>query len=414
MTGDSRRFSGDSWCQGLRSIGMAATQTEPVSRSSAEIPTFDPLRIAEVQRRHELLAEYLHLRQLDALLLKRCANSSWLTCGGELQRPGGCEPMAALLATPDARVALTNNVDSPLLFDGPLNGLGFQLKERPWHEPCDRLCEEICRGRRVGCDLPHPGTELVDADLADFRRRLNNWEEPLLRELGRDLAHAVEATCRNCAEGATESELAGEVQHRLARHLIAAVRVQVLSDGRGERYRHWGFSDAPIRKFATVAVVGRRQGLHLGVARTFAFGQPPDRLLQSLHHAGLLLGTALYFSQAGWTISDVWSRVQRIYEKFGAADEWRLADQGELTGYEPCEQRVGPGVAQTLAAGHAVHWHPSVGPALLGESLLVQPQGQTLLTLTRQWPLMTVAIKGTPIELPGLLIREPETDWAVG
>ncbi len=393
---------------------MPATQAEHTSRSSAEFRAYDPQRGAEVDRRHGLLAEYLHLKELDALLLRRPANIAWLTCGGDVQRTGCCDPIVAVLLTPDARVVLTSNVDSSLLFDGPLSGLGFQLKERPWQQPRELLWQDVCRGRKVGVDLPLPGAVTVDTDLAEFRCRLCEAEFAHLRELGRDLAHAVEATCRNCEEGAAECEIAGQLLHRLARHLMTPVRVQVLSDGRGERYRHWGYGDAPVRRYATISVLARRHGLHLGVARTFSFGTPPERLLDALHHTGMLLGTALYFSQAGWTADEVWSRVQRIYEKYGAADEWRLADQGEVVGYEACEQSLGPESSFHLSEGMPIFWYPSVGPAMAGDSILIQPQGQALLTTGRQWPLLTVSIKGTPIELPGLLQREPTEAWAVG
>ncbi|MFV0442396.1 MAG: M24 family metallopeptidase [Planctomycetaceae bacterium] len=393
---------------------MPATQTEYVSRSSADFPAFNPARCEEVQRRHGLLAEFMHLQGADALLLQRPANMAWLTCGGDVLRAGSCQPTATVFLTRDARLVLTNNVDSAWLFDGPLNGLGLQVKERPWHEGREQLCVDLCRGRTVVTDLPGGELPSLDRELSQFRTRLNQHEEPLLRDLARDVTHAVEATCRTCREGTAESEMAGQVMHRLAHHQVAPVRVQVVSDGRGERYRHYGYTDAPIRGFATVAAVGRRNGLHVGCARTFAFGTPSERLQQSHYHASLLLGAAFYFSQTGWSIDDTWTRLQRIYEKFGAVDEWRLADQGEITGYEACEQIVAPGVKALLQTGQPVHWHPSVGPAVVGDTVLVQAEGQACLTRSIQWPMLTVSVKGTPIELPGILIRDQHEEWAIG
>jgi hypothetical protein len=389
---------------------MPATQSEPLSRSSTEFPAYNPERADEVQRRHELLAEFLRLRRADALLLRRASNISWLTCGAEVLRSGSCESTAAIFVTPDARVVLANNIDSPWLFDGPLCGLGFLVKERAWHESRSLLACDLCRGRKVLSDTPLPETESAETELAQFRTRLGALEEPLLRELGRDLAHAVEATCRHCVAGSSEAEIAGQVMHRLAHHQVAPVRVQVMSDGRGQRYRHWGFGDAPVRRYAIVAAVGRRNGLHAGVVRTVAFGDPPEELLRSHHHASLLLGTGVYFSQAGWSVAQVWQRLQRIFEKFGAPDEWRLADQGEICGYEPCEQLLTPDAGAKLQSGQPVFWHPSVGLAMTGETLLVQGEGQTCLTRSPQWPLLTVAIKGTEIELPGILARPARED----
>ncbi|MCA9056286.1 MAG: M24 family metallopeptidase, partial [Planctomycetaceae bacterium] len=173
-------------------------------------------------------------------------------------------------------------------------------------------------------------------------------------------------------------------------------------------------SDAPVRRYATVAAVGRRQGLHVGITRTVAFGTPPSQLLDAHHHASMLLGTAVYFSQSGWKIGDVWARIRRIYEKFGAADEWRLADQGEVCGYEPCEAAILPGSDVVLQAGQPVFWHPSIGPATAGDTVLIQPGGQVCLTHAPQWPQLAVSVKGTTIELPGVLVRDGHEDWAVG
>jgi Xaa-Pro dipeptidase len=393
---------------------MPVTQAEPVTRSSAEFPVFSPERSDEVQRRHDLLAEFLRLRGADALLLQRPSNIAWLTCGGDVLRSGSCQSTAAVFLTPEARVVLTNNVDSSWLFDGPLCGLGFQVKERAWHERRDLLACDLCRGRKVVSDAPLAGTDVAETEIAQFRTRLNGLEEQLLRELGRDLTHAIEATCRTCTDGSTESEIAGQIMHRLAHHQIAPVRVQVMSDGRGQRYRHWGYSDAPVRRYAVVSAVGRRNGLHLGISRTVAFGDPPEDLLQAHHHASLLLGTAFYFSQAGWTVDETWQRLQRIYAKFGASDEWRAADQGETCGYEACEQLIAPGCTTRLQAGQPIFWRPSVGPAVAGDSLLVQAEGQTCLTRGPQWPFLTVSIKGTSIDLPGILVREATEEWAVG
>ena len=393
---------------------MPITQTEPVSRSSADFPAYDPDRCAEIQRRHELLAELLRLKEADALLLQRPVNIAWLTCGADVLRAGTCQPTAMVLLTPEARVVLTTNVDSPLLFDGALAGLGFQLKERPWHEPRTTLVADVCRGRKIISDAPICEADVVETELAEFRAQLNEHEEPLLRELARDLTHAVEATCRTCSEGLPESELAGQVMHRLAHRQLSPVRVQVMCDGRSERYRHWGYSDAPVKRYAVVSAIGRRNGLHLGVTRTVSFGPPPESLVEAHHHASLLLGTAFYFSQAGWRIGDVWSRMRRIYEKFGAPDEWRLADQGEVCGYEACETPILPESMRSLRPGQPLFWHPGVGPALVGDSLLVQPRGQTWLTHSTQWPLLRIAVKGASIDLPGILIRDGDDDWAVG
>ena len=52
----------------------------------------------------------------------------------------------------EGRWVLSSNVDSQRLFDEELDGLGFQLKEWPWHWGREQLLLDLCQNRRVACD----------------------------------------------------------------------------------------------------------------------------------------------------------------------------------------------------------------------------------------------------------------------
>jgi hypothetical protein len=382
---------------------------EPVS--SDNLQTVDLDRLHEVERRHALVSEYLTLRNLDAVLLLRPENFAWMTCGGDNTGRSGSERAAALFITPEARLVLCSAVDSGQLFDCELNGLGFQLKERPWTEDRAVLMRDLCRGRTVAIDTS-PADGLND-DLADFRIVMSAREHDSLRSLGIDLAHCIEAAARHCEQGNTEAEVAGHVAHRLIRREIVPTSIQVMADGQGRRYRHWAFSDERIERFAVITAIGRRQGLHLGVSRTVCFNSPPQELLESHQHASLVQATGMYFSSTDWTYADTWSRVARIYEKFGAPDEWRSAEQAEVIGYDRCESAVIPDSARKFVAGSAIYWHPSVRSAMSGDSILLHPDGVEVLTVGDNWPMLPVMVKGLPLPRPAILFREPgHSTWS--
>jgi hypothetical protein len=103
--------------------------------------------------------------------------------------------------------------------------------------------------------------------------------------------------------------------------------------------------------------------------------------------------------------------VARIYEKFGHASEWQLASQAEVVGYGPAEVSVIPGGSFRLQPGMAVHWHPSVGAAVMGDTVLISERGIELITPSEDWPTLTVQVKQTPIGCPDILIRT-EADLA--
>ncbi len=382
--------------------------------SSGEIRLPDGERYDEVDRKHKLLAEYLHLKQLDGVVLERPENFAWLTTGGDNARRGTAETTAALFISRDARVVLCNAVDSGQLFDRELPGLGFQVKEREWTEPREVLISDLCRGRNVASDTGVLGTTNVSAELADFRRTINEFEAKRLRTLGRWVAHAIEATARSLTRGTTEAEVAGEIAHRLIKHEITPVRIQVMADGQGARYRHWSYGMDKIERHCVISVVGRQFGLHAGCTRTVSFGKPPADMADTHQVASLLQATGLYFSHAGWEVAETWKRLQRIYEKFGVADEWRLADQAEALGYDLCGMMVTPEQTQKFSPGQVIHWHPSVRFASTGDTLLVHEDRTELVTPFEHWPTLKVQIKGITIDRPAILNRDAkESEWCL-
>jgi hypothetical protein len=137
--------------------------------SSGEFDITDPDRYEDVDRKQAQVADFLARRGYDALLVKQPCNFAWFTSGADCPRHEGSDPIAALFITPEARVVVANNVESGQLFDRQLGGLGFQLKQRPWHEGRLGLLEDLCRGRNVACDALQPGTTDASTEVAALR-----------------------------------------------------------------------------------------------------------------------------------------------------------------------------------------------------------------------------------------------------
>jgi len=384
--------------------GTALAPNSPVS--SAEMPVLDQVRLEEVNRRKELLCDYLQVKGYDSLLIQDPANFAWLTCGGDNTRKGNAAPVAAALVTPEARVILCSNIDSGQIFDRDLMGLGFLLKERPWTEDLSILRQDVCRGRKTAADTWFPGTENVAPDLLPFRLQFGPKELEHFRLLGRDVTHAVEATARNFEVGSTEAEIAGHLAHRLIKHQIQPVQMQVMADAQGWRYRHWAYGADRVERHCVIAAIGRRHGLHVGVTRTVCLGAPSDEL-QNVHRlASIVQATGLFFTQDGWKMEETWKRVSRIYEKFGVPDEWRCAEQAHLIGYHASESTLLPNSKQTFQKDTAIYWHPSVRSSLVGDTMLIGDGINEIITPSTNWPAISVQVKGETIERPSILIRE--------
>lgn len=384
-------------------LAAQAPMDQPLS--STEFEFADPDRHDDVERKQRRVAEFLRGRRCDALLLRLPCNFAWFTSGAFAPLRNGGEPTAALFVTLEARVVVASNVDAPHLFDRQLTGLGFQLKQRRWDEPVEQLLADLCRSRRVASDVSFPDTVDASAWLAESRLCLDPAERERLRRLAESVSHATEATARNIEPGQTELEVAGQLAYRLTRRQVVPVEVAAVADLRGAGYRRWLPTDEVCRKSCTLWAVGSRQGLHCMCSRTVSFGEPSPELLLAYQQAMLLEATGVYFSRPGSSFAEVFSKVRRIYQKQGIPDEWQQAEQAELVGYRSCEQLLAPHSAQILLPHMAVHWHPSVGAARVGDTMLVGEPEPELLTRPVDWPRMNVTVKGQPVVLPDILIK---------
>ena len=190
----------------------------------------------------------------------RPATTPW--CWGWPTRWPGSPPAAiwARISAPDrrsillfinrtSRAVIADNVQSCRVFEEELAGLGFQLKERPWYDDPYQVVAELCHNKRVATDLGGTAARRSrrEADaLRALRRRLTALERQRLRELGRTLTLAVEATCRNFDRGEREADVAGHLAHRLIREGVVPVDLRVASDDRLARFRQPTFKASPI------------------------------------------------------------------------------------------------------------------------------------------------------------------------
>ncbi len=371
---------------------------------SAEFATVDMDRVSEIATRHQRVADFLRQEKYAALLIQQPSNFAWLTAGACNERGGSTGRTGSIFVTPDARVLVCSNADTAQFFETEVSNMGFQLKERPWFEPRNVMVADLCRGRRVASDSGFSGTTDVSPRLLEMRLPLSDFDTARLREAGKLLTHAIEATARGLTVGRTEAEIAGELSHRLIKHGLHPERLQVLADGRGRRFRRWTYDQSPVQRYCSISAVASFHGLMVGAARTVCWGTAPPELLKAFESAVLISAAGIYFSQPDWELFEVWNRVHRLYEKTGAGSEWQLADQADIVEYEFGAIPVVPSSEYRLSAGTPIYWHPSVGPVQMGDTVLVTKRGTEMLTTSADWPVVPIAVKGTNVDVPAILV----------
>jgi Xaa-Pro aminopeptidase len=372
------------------------------SQASSETPQD---RRADIDAKQIQIAGLLQDCACEGLLILDADNFAWLTSGGAAR--GILDPgeMPALYFTPEGRWAISGNVDSQRLFDEELDGLGFQLKEWPWHWGREQLLADLCQGRIVACDQAFGACKLANDRLRQLRRNLSPYERACFRALGATVSHALEATCRTMNQGESERELAGQLSHRLMHRGVMPVLVGVAADGRSRRYRHLGFTSAVASQYCVLTLTGRKYGLCASASRSICFGPPPPDFRQD--HNSVCKVSATYLASC-WPDAvprEIFNTGKRVYTVSGVEHEWLLGCQGYVTGRAAVELLLTPKTEELFRAGWAITWNPTVGAASSCDTFLIAEEGPLLMTPTENWPLKRIRIQGADFYRPDILQR---------
>jgi Xaa-Pro dipeptidase len=362
-------------------------------------------RRLDVDAKMPLVAGLLQQTGCEGLLLLEAENVAWLTSGAmDRGRPDPASA-PALYSNGDQRWLLASNADSQRLFDEEIDGLGFQLKEWPWHWGRDQLIADICQNRRIACDRPLADTKDVSEDLRQLRRTLTPYEQACHLALGGLLSHALEATCRTLTPQETEREVAGQVMHRLMHRGVLPLYVGVAADGRSRTYRNAGVTSVQIQKYALLTAMARKYGMVATASRAVCIG-PLDDLLRREQNAVCRVNASYLASTWPEAVPrEVLASGRRIYQLSGCEHEWRQAPQGCITGRLPVELPLLPNTEELFRAGWAVTWNVSAGAACNCDTYLITEQGPLVLTPVENWPVKRIRIQGAELICPDVLIR---------
>jgi Xaa-Pro aminopeptidase len=248
---------------------------------------------------------------------------------------------------------------------------------------------------------------MANDHLRPLVRALSAFEQEQYRQLGKAVAHAVEATARTCEPGQTEEEIAGQLGHRLIHHAVEPTAMSVAADGRGAKYRRSGFGAAAAARTAVVQATGHRAGLYATCARTVSFGPVPDEF-RAAHDLAMRQAALFHtLSRPGAGVGAAGRVGRQLLANTPHEFDWRLAPPGYGAGRFPAEELRRAGVEESLAAGQAVVWQPRVGPAAVVDTLIVTDGEPVAVTPPEEWPLRRFNLRGSPpVDVPDAFVRD--------
>ncbi len=358
-------------------MSSVTEQTRVASPPSAiDITIGTPMdRRTDIEVKQARVAALLQEAGCDGLLVLQPDNFAWLTGGGTARGILDPEALPALYFTPEGRWLVSSNADSQRLFDEEIDGLGFQLKEWPWHLGRTQLLNDLCQGRNVAADVPLATCKDIGPQLQIARRTLTDYEIACYRTLGQTLSHAIEATGRTLSVGETEREIAGQISHRLLHRGVQPLVISVSADGRGRTYRQAAYTSTPVQQTCVMTVAARKYGLCARASRLVSFGQPDANFRRDHDAACKISATYVAGSWPDSVPRQILMTGQRIYQLTGVEHEFYLAPQGHLTGHAAVELNMSLQNEELLQAKWAITWCVAVGAAVGCDTFLFSDVG---------------------------------------
>ncbi|ELZ40198.1 M24 family metallopeptidase [Halorubrum tebenquichense] len=375
--------------------------------------------MVDLSARTDRLDAYLAERGLEAVWFARPNGFAWLTGGDNVVDADATTGVAAAGYDGDLRV-ITDSIEAERLADEELPE-AFAVESFPWH--AGSLAEAVAERSPApaAADFDVPGFETVDG--SRLRQPLTDDDVERYRELGREIAAAVETVCRNLEPEDPEYEVAAGIDISLASRDVDTPVVLVGGAERAQSYRHFTPTDAALGDYALVSVTGERAGLYASMTRTVAF-DAPDWFEERHRAAARVEATAIRATEAGAagtltdgdadgpdTAGDVFAAIREAYDAVGFPDEWENHHQGGAAGFAGREWIATPDGDEPVRRSMGYAWNPTVRGTKSEDTHLVAADLTERLTKTGRWPsheaepVDVAGIKPEPVELAAPVIR---------
>ncbi len=363
----------------------------------------------EIKEKERRVREFLRSKDLKALLLKRQANFSWMTCGG-INLVGITTEMGAtsLLITENSKFVISNNIEAPrMIEEESLEEQGFAVKIFPWYEDQESsTVKDLVGDGPVGCDVPFPNTVMVAEEVARLRYSLTPEEVDRYRWLGEKASLALEKTVMKAKKGEKESAVVGRLCKELWKDRIDPITLMSAADDRVFKFRHPIPTERRIEKYLMVSVNARKWGLIVSLTRFVHFGKLP-RELKKKYEANVFIDcTLMAHTRPGVPVREVLQKGIDAYREKGYPEEWTLHHQGGSIGYMGRDYRVNFKTPDLVQENQAFTWNPSITGTKSEDTILATSKGTEMITRPILYPTLSMKVEGTSFTRPAIFVKK--------
>lgn len=360
----------------------------------------------EIEGKKRKLRGIMAARGLDAILIKKQGNFSWITAGGSSIVGIAAElGAAALLFTKDGQYAICNNVDGTRMeFEEGLPGLGYEMRIFDWWEDREAaIVAELVGGGKLGSDFGFPGSVDISKDLNPLRYSLCPPEVERYKALGLATARAIEETMLTARPGDKECEVVGRLAEKLWAERVDYILVLGAADERISRFRHPVPTEKRVEKRLMLSVNSRKHGLIVSLTRFVQFGKVPadlaDQYRKNVYIDSVLMASTI----PGRPAREAYAAGIEAYREAGYPEEWRLHHQGGSIGYVGRDYKVNPNTADIVQENQGFTWNPSITGTKSEDTILATSSGPVMLSPPLLYPTIEMDVLGRRFVRPAIL-----------
>ena len=358
----------------------------------------------EIIEKRRRLDAFLEQQHLDALYLSQVANFAWLTAGLEpVVMINSDRAEAGLLISHEKQSVICNSIEYPRMRDEDhLEDQGYEFHVSPWYQGMPRF-DDLVRGKRWAADWPLPGVQDLSAEISRLRFQLTPQEIERYRRVGLQTGQAIEGSARAVRPGMSEVQIAGLMADQALEAGITPIMLLVGTDERIFRFRHPIPTQKRLERYAMLAICGRRWGLVTSATRFVHFGSLPDELKNKQEDCAFVDATFNAATTAGSRVSEIFQRAMNAYAERGFPGEWQKHNQGGAAGYMSRDYEGTRTCDEIVLAEQAFAWNPSITGIKSEDTMIVHPSGAEFITVTGEWPSLSVNLDDSTWERPAIL-----------
>jgi Xaa-Pro aminopeptidase len=363
----------------------------------------------EIKEKERRVREFLKLKGLKGLVLKRQANFSWMTCGG-LNLVGITTEVGAttILITENSKFVISNNIEAPrMVHEEGLERQGFIVKTFPWYEDQEvSIVKELVGEGPMGSDVPFLNAQMLAEDVAKLRYSLTPEEIERYRWLGEKTSLALEKTVMKTKKGENESGVVARLCKEIWKDRIDPITLMAAADDRVFKFRHPIPTEKKIEKYLMVSVNARKWGLIVSLTRFVHFGRLP-RELKKKYEANVFIDcTMMAHTRPGVPAKEVLEKGINAYREKGCPEEWKFHHQGGSIGYSGRDYRVNFKTPDIVRENQAFTWNPSITGTKSEDTILATSKGPEMITHPILYPTHSMEMAGTSFVRPAILEKE--------